>query len=281
MNIQYFNEGLENLMYCGIKLSPEKKILIENSLIVLQNKNRFESILFWGRINGIIKDYYIAFGYTKDCLRDRKYFFSVDGYQWLFLSFVQNPKIFQAAMLCHEPFSGDPSIIRRIKLDPIFNIDANQVISASLPEEIQLIEEERLAAIVFIISEECAICPRGALYKLTDGCVVLNKFFRGLNYLQCEDISYYQIYRLPRNDLEMNLSIRTDYNYPIDFMDSLECVIPKGTAFSLNLHYNKRLIIIKSCIWPGMTFFHKINSYKNGFLYFGNGKKNYDLMFMF
>ncbi|XP_037811178.1 radial spoke head protein 9 homolog [Lucilia sericata] len=281
MNIEYFQEGLDSLMYCGIKLSPEQKILIENSLIVLQNENRYAGIYFWGRINGIAKDYYIAFGYTRDCLRDRKYFFSIDGYQWLMLPFVHNPKTFQATMVCREPFSGDPSLITTVKLDPIFDIDSNQVISTSLPEEIPLKEEERLAAIVFIITEECAICPRGSLYKLTDGCVVPNQMFRGLNDLQCEDLSYYQIYRLPRNDLKMNLSKRSDYNYPIDFLDSIACVIPKGQAFSLNLQHNERLVVIKSCIWLGMTFFHKINSSKHGFLYIGDGKKNYDLLFMF
>ncbi|XP_065356930.1 radial spoke head protein 9 homolog [Calliphora vicina] len=281
MNVEYFQEGLDCLMYCGIKLTPEQKMLIENSLIVLQNENRFADMYFWGRINGIVKDYYIAFGYKRDCLRDRKYFFSTDGYQWLMLPFVHNPKTFQATMLCPEHFTGDPSLITPVKLDPIFETDANQVISTSLPEEIHLKEEDRLAAIVFIITEECAICPRGSLYKLTDGCVVPNQMFRGLNNLQCEDLSYYQIYRLPRNDLKINLSKRSDYNYPIDFLDSVEYVIPKGQAFSLNLQRNDRLVIIKSCIWLGMTFFHKINSQKQGFLYIGDGKKNNDLLFMF
>lgn len=134
---------------------------------------------------------------------------------------------------------------------------------------------------MFIITEECAISPRGSLYKLTDGRVVPNEMFRGLNDLQCEDLSYYHIYRLPRNDPNVNLSKRSDYNYPIDFLDSIECVIPNGQAFSLNLQRNDRLIIIKSCIWLGMTFFHKINSNKYGFLYIGDGKKNNDLLFMY
>lgn len=164
--------------------------------------------------------------------------------------------------------------------DPSFDIDANNVISATLPEEVELKEEDRLAAIVFIITEECAICPRGALYKLTDGRVVYNQMFRGINDLQCEDLSCYQHYRLPRNDLKVNLSKRSDYNYPIDFMDSIDDVVPKGYSFSLTLERNERLVIIKSCLWLGMTFFHKINSHKHGFLYIGDGKKNYDLLLM-
>ncbi|XP_058985636.1 radial spoke head protein 9 homolog [Musca domestica] len=280
MNIDYFQEALDCLMYFGTKLSQEQKLLIENSLITLQTENRFAGIYFWGRINGIEKDYYIAFGYLSDCLKDRNYFYSTDGYQWYMLPFVQNAKIFQATILCREPFNGDPSLIKCVKLDPSFECDANQVISATLPEEIKLKEEERLAAIVFIITEECVICPRGALYKLTDGRVVQNHMFRGLNELQCEDLSYYQHFRLPRNYLKENLSKRSDYNYPIDFLDSIENLVPKGYSFSINVQRNERIVVIKSSLWLGMTFFHKINSRKHGFLYIGDGKKNYDLLFM-
>uniref|UniRef100_A0A0A1X3V5 Radial spoke head protein 9 homolog n=1 Tax=Zeugodacus cucurbitae TaxID=28588 RepID=A0A0A1X3V5_ZEUCU len=281
MNIEYFNEGLECLMYCGQKLTPEQKVLIENSLIVLQNENRFTGMYFWGRINAITRDYYIAFGYTQDCLKDRKFFYTIDGYQWMMLPFVHSPKIFQATILCREPFIGDPILVTTVELDPTFEIDANQIISANLPEKVKLKEEERLAAIVFIITEECAVCPRGALYKLTDGRVIPNQMFRGLSDLQVENISNYQILRLPRNDLKHNLLKRSDYNYAVDFLDCIADVIPLRQAFSLNLMRNERLVVIKSCLWPGMTFFHKLNSRKHGFLYFGDGKKNYDLLFMY
>lgn len=165
--------------------------------------------------------------------------------------------------------------------DPIFDIVANHVTGISRPEVVKLKEEERLAAIVFIITEECAICPRGAFYKMTDGRVIPNQMFRGLNSLQIDNQSYYQLYRLPRNDLKVNLAKRSDYNYAIDFLDTIDCVIPLGQAFALNLQKNERLVVIKSCLWLGMTFFHKIDSHEHGFLYLGDGKKNFDLLFMY
>lgn len=116
MNVEYFSEGLENLMYCGLKLSPEQRILIENSLIVLLQENRFSGMYFWGRITGILHDYYIAFGYTNDCLKDRKYFYSIDQYQWQLLPFVQTPKIFQATILARDPFEGDPCRMLYVRL---------------------------------------------------------------------------------------------------------------------------------------------------------------------
>lgn len=125
------------------------------------------------------------------------------------------------------------------------------------------------------------MCPRGALYKLVDGRVVPNPMFRGLGELQCEDLSYYQIFRLPRNDPKANIAKRCDYNYPVDFLDAIDSVKPNNQSFSLLLHRSERLVVIKSCIWLGMTFFHKLNSHKWGFLYLGDGKKNYDILFMY
>ncbi|XP_017116821.1 radial spoke head protein 9 homolog [Drosophila elegans] len=281
MNLEYFSEGLDCLMYCGMKLSPEQRILIENSLIALQNDNRFSGMYLWGRITATKNDYYIAFGYTNDCLKDRKYFYSLDQFQWQLLPFVQSPTIFQATILAREPFIGDPSLMSYVELDPTFDIVGNQVAGIGRPEVVKLKEEERLAAIVFIITEECAICPRGAFYKMTDGRVIPNQMFRGLNDLQIENQSYYQLYRLPRNDLKVNLAKRSDYNYAIDFLDTIDCVIPLGQSFALNMQRNERLVIIKSCLWMGMTFFHKMNSHKHGFLYLGDGKKNFDLLFMY
>ncbi|XP_017107135.1 radial spoke head protein 9 homolog [Drosophila bipectinata] len=281
MNLEYFTDGLDSLMYCGMKFSPEQRILIENSLIALQNDNRFSGMYLWGRITATKGDYYIAFGYTNDCLKDRKYFYSLDQFQWQLLPFVQSPKIFQATILAREPFIGDPSMLTYVKLDPTFDMVGNHVTGISRPEVVKLKEEERLAAIVFIITEECAICPRGAFYKMTDGRVIPNQMFRGLNSLQIDNQSYYQLYRLPRNDLKINLAKRSDYNYAIDFLDTIDCVIPLGQAFALNLQKNERLVVIKSCLWLGMTFFHKIDSHEHGFLYLGDGKKNFDLLFMY
>lgn len=116
MNLEYFTDGLDSLMYCGMKLSPEQRILIENSLIALQNDNRFSGMYLWGRITATKGDYYIAFGYTNDCLKDRKYFYSLDQFQWQLLPFVQSPKIFQATILAREPFIGDPSMLTYVKL---------------------------------------------------------------------------------------------------------------------------------------------------------------------
>ncbi|XP_037958118.1 radial spoke head protein 9 homolog [Teleopsis dalmanni] len=278
MNLNYFQEGLDSLLFIGKKLTPEEKMLIEHSLLILQTENRMTGIYFWGRIDGIANDYFIAFGYTYDCLKDRKYFYSNDCYIWQLLPFIHTPKIFQATMLSHDPFIGDPTIYMPVKMDPVFKIEQNEVVDARPAELVRLKEEDRLAALVFVISEEAGICPRGSVYKLIDGRCAPNALFHGLDDNQLGDISYYQLYRLPRNSMKGNVCRKPDYNYPTDFLDAVDSVIPLGKSFTLSKHHRNRLIIIRSLIWPGMTFFHKLNSRKHGFAYFGNGKKNLDLL---
>lgn len=86
MNVEYFKESIEALSHefthC---LCPGKIALIKHSLIILQTENKLKSIYFWGRLNGIENDYYIAFGYTQSILSDRRYFYSKDCNEWYYL----------------------------------------------------------------------------------------------------------------------------------------------------------------------------------------------------
>ncbi|XP_055848911.1 radial spoke head protein 9 homolog [Episyrphus balteatus] len=279
MNIESLRDGINSLMYVGQTLTSEELLLIQNSLIILQSDNKFKEIFFWGRIQGIEKDYFIAFGYTKDCLKERKFFYSLDCLQWLMMP-LPNSDLFQASLLCRPKFQGDPSHFTCVELDPNFSIDENHIILATEPEVKRLKEEDRLACAVHMITEESAVIPKGALYKMTDQSVIYNPMFHGLTELEGNLKSYYQLYRIPKNKREYNLMKRIDYNYTIDFLDTIDDAIPKDVAFQLNMERNGRLVMIRSCIWPGMTFYHKLNTKEHGFAYFGDAKKNFDLLFM-
>lgn len=164
--------------------------------------------------------------------------------------------------------------------DPKFTIDENLIIMATEPEVKRLKEEDRLSCAVNMITDESAVVPKGALYKMTDQNVIYNPMFHGLNQLEGNLKSYYQLYRVPRNKFEYNVIKRSDYNYTTDFLDTIDDEIPKEVAFQLNMERNGRLVMIRSCVWPGMTFYHKLNTKEHGFVYFGDGKKNFDLLFM-
>lgn len=86
MNVEYINESFNaishEIAHC---LCPSKIALIKHSLIILQTESKLKNIYFWGRLNGIENDYYIAFGYTKSLLSDRSYFYSKDCFEWYLL----------------------------------------------------------------------------------------------------------------------------------------------------------------------------------------------------
>lgn len=115
MNIEYFRESLDIISYCGQTLCPEKSLLIENSLIILQNENKFDNIFFWGQIYGLEKDYYIAFGYIKNDIFERKFFYTLDCIQWQLME-SPNLNLYNACIICPEIFIGDPSYSIEVKM---------------------------------------------------------------------------------------------------------------------------------------------------------------------
>lgn len=263
MNISYFKEGLEIISSSGHRLSPEQILLIENSLTILQHENKFKDVYFWGRINAIESDYYISFGYTTDCLKDRRYFYSLNCYDWFLLPLAKS-KNFEAALCSNTKFTGDSSLVVDVFTEEIFKLK----------------EEDRLSVIVHCITEESALIPRGSVYKRVDDKNVLSKCFRGLSLSESSDPTNYQLYRDPKMNLNQNLLKRHHYNYPTDFYDTMDCIIPDEKSFSRTITENQKVIFMKSLQWPGMIFYHKINSEKHGFIYCGDGFKNMDLLFM-
>lgn len=40
------------------------------------------------------------------------------------------------------------------------------------------------------------------------------------------------------------------------------------------------LVVLRSLLWPGLTFYHTPNTKSYGYVYVGTGEKNIDLPFM-
>lgn len=125
MNIEYFRDALELAAYSGAAmLNPEQAALIEHSLILLQSENQFHRIFFWGRISAVNADYYIAFGYLKDMLRGRRFFFSVNCVQWYLLP-PANPDQYFTCFLAQSQLSGNIAEIHEVlmvKLNKYINL---------------------------------------------------------------------------------------------------------------------------------------------------------------
>lgn len=130
MNISNFKENLNYISYCGISLSLQEAALIENSLIILKSDNKFKEIYFWGRINGVKNDYYIAFGYHKNCISGSKFFYSVnckDG-EWILLPEVV-PENDRLCLLNQNLFQGDVSVIEDVVMVIFVVLTLNTVTS--------------------------------------------------------------------------------------------------------------------------------------------------------
>lgn len=130
------------------------------------------------------------------------------------------------------------------------------------------------------MTEECAMVPRGAVSRQVDGSHVLNAMFKGLKLSMATDLNNYQLYRMPHNDWNENILKRPSYNYATDFLDTLDAVAPPQHYNAVSLDRYDGMVFIKSLLWPGMLFFHKCDTQMHGFVYFGNGRKNCELLFM-
>lgn len=116
MNVQQFQEGVELMSHCGFKLTEMESSLIENSLIILQSDQKFRDVFFIGRIDtSSAERYYLAFGYCKDILKGRKFFYSLNGYEWLMMP-EATPKLLTVARHAKSFFQGDPAFIEKVSM---------------------------------------------------------------------------------------------------------------------------------------------------------------------
>lgn len=114
MNVKNFNENVELMSYSGFKLTQMESALIENSLIILQSANKFQDIFFFGKIDTVGKEsYYIAFGYRRDILKDKKFFYSLNGYEWVMMPEV-NLDLVEIAKKSMNYFRGDPAHVEEV-----------------------------------------------------------------------------------------------------------------------------------------------------------------------
>lgn len=105
------------MSWSGTKLTEVEASLIENSLTILMSANKFQDIFFLGRLDTDVADrYYLAFGYKSDILKDRKYFYSLNGYEW-FLMPNMKAKLMPIARQLRKYFHGDPTFIEKTQVD--------------------------------------------------------------------------------------------------------------------------------------------------------------------
>ncbi|CAK8692624.1 radial spoke head protein 9 homolog [Clavelina lepadiformis] len=275
MDAEGLHLSLDYLSGSGVILSPEKKAALQTSLIILKTHYKFQRVVLWGKILGIKDDYFIAQGAGRDELTDRKTLYSLNCIDWHLLP-PATSAMKEKGALVRGRLMGDPSYeyehtdVRRVR-------DGDEYTEEEVT--IQIKEEDRIAAVVATIDEEASIVPRGAYIKTPLGEVHANRSFEGLPVTESGKLNSYMHFRAAQKLASKSIKEKADLDPSIDFMDTIEDDIPKG-SWSLQFERGSGLVCLRSLLWLGLTFYHVPNTTKYGCLYIGTGEKNLDVPFM-
>ncbi|NWV25785.1 RSPH9 protein, partial [Origma solitaria] len=276
MDAQSLPAALAMVAGGGAGLSPEKRAALSASLLLLQRDYRFERVWFWGCIQGVRGAYYIAQGLGPDRAAPRSCLYSLNCLDWSLLTAAPKEVLALAEQLKGR-FQGDPS----------FDYDlagADPEAAAKLIEggkEPVIKEETRLIATIERIDREVGIVPRGAFVKTALGSVHENRHFEGLSLVEAKKLSSYFHFTKPVNLKNKTLLEKADLDPSTDFLDSLEHDFPRGkSCWSIQLEKGGTVVVLRSLLWLGLTFYHVPMTRQFGYVYFGTGEKNLDLPFM-
>ncbi|KAG9275454.1 radial spoke head protein 9 homolog [Astyanax mexicanus] len=174
MDLEALYTSLDLLSRFGVTLNAEHRAALQTSFIILKTHMKFSRVLFWGKIFGLERDYYIAQGLGEDEIKDRKYFYSQDCIDWYLLPPATETLIDEVAVAAKGRFMGDPS---------------HKYEQGTMEKEegggfkvVKVSEEQRLAVTVFTIDQE-AVVPKGAYIKKTFSdcvCTMQSLLWQGL-----------------------------------------------------------------------------------------------------
>ncbi|NXG97999.1 RSPH9 protein, partial [Loxia leucoptera] len=241
---------------------------------LVQRDYRFERVWFWGCIQGVRGAYYIAQGLGPDRAAPRSRLYSLNCLDWSLLT----PATEEMLALAEEVkgrFQGDPSF--EYSLAEINAEAAARLVQSGKEPVIK--EETRLIATIEEIDRAVGIVPRGAFVKTPLGSVHENRHFEGLSLVEAKKLSSYFHFTEPANLKNKTLLEKADLDPSIDFLNSLEHDIPQG-SWSIQLEKGGSVVVLRSLLWLGLTFYHVPMTKQFGYVYFGTGEKNLDLPFM-
>lgn len=291
MDAMDLTTGLSECIGGGaITISTEDMAALQASLVIKKHEEKFASIKLWGRIIGVRQDYYIAQGYYENEVTERKSFYSSNGgVTWAELKVV-HPVLAATAKRITKRFVGDPGDVEVVTepgpspSDPPLDLpaDVKEIRKVDTSDGTSIVttqvkEEIRLATIVAEIDHCCACVPHGAYIKEADGKIIKKRSFNGLDLADACKLQMYEHFRTPvikRTALE-----RAQQDKTLFFFDPIAADIPEG-SWSLQQERGGAVVVLKSLIWVGFTFWHSPGTKKYGFVYNGLAQRNSDLAFM-
>lgn len=88
-----------------------------------------------------------------------------------------------------------------------------------------------------MINDDAKIVPRGGWFKTEEGAIVEHPNFEGLFPNESTCLKFYMHASLPKNKWNENLLTTVDYNYSVDFLDSIEDDVPIGIQVLMNSYW--------------------------------------------
>lgn len=270
----------------GQTLSLDERALLGPAMEQLAAKENLSTVGFWGRILGQERDYLIVAGTTSAA--------DITG-----ASGILNKKLFYCTsdQIKLEPLpasSGHPEVSPRTRFtgDVVTELAKQLAVGVGETDEakenVDGMEDEEeevrpytelhyLAHVVGQIDWHTAVCPKGAYALNPSRDVVPSISFAGLGYTESANLESYQHLREPSK-------IATAFDKgglikPSDFLDAIPTSHPRG-AWSLTTDSAQKQVTIRSLVFPGYAFFHRINTNSFGGVYVGDGIKNADIAFM-
>uniref|UniRef100_G1QUT9 Radial spoke head protein 9 homolog n=1 Tax=Nomascus leucogenys TaxID=61853 RepID=G1QUT9_NOMLE len=189
--------SLELASGSGQGLSPDRRASLLTSLTLVKRDYRYDRVLFWGRI-------------LLESRGDVNIIGSLNCTEWSLLPPATEEMVVQSSVVKGR-FVGDPS----------YEYEHTELHKVNEGEKV--FEEE------IVIDKAVAIIPRGALFKTPFGPTHVNRTFEGLSLSEAKKLSSYFHFREPIELKNKTLLEKADLDPSLDFMDSLEHDIPKGS----------------------------------------------------
>ena len=286
MNIE---QGIEENMkeisaVNGVCLSLEERIKLITILDQLKSDIKCDEMLFWGKILGAEKDYYISKALYYKGFQNfpkKKYFFcSSTNFIFSELPDIQ-PHHIDNFYKFNTYFIGNPDIILE-KYESEQNKNLDEVIGDTFKPQLRkknMTETDRLSFVVRTIDHDTSVVPVGSFKMLPINELRRNDLFEGLNSEDLDKKEKYVHFRPVENKEKKDKISMGKAVFDFDFLDSI-ADDPIKDSWTIHLDSTKTTSTLRNLIWPGYFAYHKANTDEFGGVYIGYGIKNIDIPFM-
>lgn len=294
--------SVKKVAFGGQALNIDELFQIKLSLNKFQNDQKLDELLFWGKITGAKKDYFIALGinYTlKYEFPEKKFFYCLSGeYDFKELPEI-DPQHADHAEKFNGYFTGDPNTVL-VQLEakeenkdpgqPAEPTDGTKVEAKKVEEESDeekvvkpplkdFKEINRLSFVVRAIENDNHVVPEGAFKLTSEHEIRRNKNYIGLHSKDLSNVSKYMHFRNVQSATKKELLNKDDSIYCYDIFDKIEDDKPNG-FWSIISDAITQKTEIKSFLWPGYFAYHIGCTKMFGGAYIGSGIKNKEVAFM-